>query len=124
MEKNQNEIKPMKFTAHCDAYVDYDGYEYKEYNSEFESPFITSINGLHRYCWVIYRGLFGTYRIRECYVSEIVYTDCWLWRMDNGWTFFSGDLGKKVFLHDQLDIAIKICEEKNRMKKVKVKYIR
>ena len=116
-----NEITPMKFTAHHDAYVDHNGYEYKEYNSEFESPFDPSINGLNNHCWVIYQGLFGKYKIRECIVCAIVYTNCWLWKMDNDWTFFAEDFGKKVFLRNQLDIAIKICEEKNRMKKVKVK---
>ena len=80
-EKNQNEFKPMKFTAHHDAYVDHMGYEYKEYNSEFES----------------------------------------LWKMDNGWTYFVDYLGKEVFLRNQLDTAIKICEERNRTRKVKVK---
>ena len=120
-EKNQNEFKPMKFTVHHDAYVDHKGYEYKEYNSEFESPFVPSIDGLNRRCWVIYQGFFGKYKIRECIVTAIVYTNCWLWKMDNGWTYFADYLGKEVFLRDQLGKAIKICEERNRMRKVKVK---
>lgn len=124
MEKNRNEFKPMKFTVHHDAYVDHTGYEYKEYNSEFESPFDPSIDGLNGRCWVIYQGFLGKYKIRECIVTAVVYTNCWLWKMDNDWTFFVEDLGKTVFLRNQLDIAIKICEEKNRMKKVKVKYLR
>lgn len=118
-EKNQNKFKPMKFSVHHDAYVDHTGYEYKEYNSEFESPFVP--DGLNRYCWVIYRGFFGSYKIRECIVTAIVYTNCWLWKMDNGWTFFSDKLGITVFEYNDLSRAIEICEKKNKLRKVRIK---
>lgn len=113
----------MLFTAHKDAAVDYDGTEIKEYNSNFESPFVPHISGTSSHCYVIYRGLFGTYKIRECIVFEIWYTNIWGWRMNNGWCFRSDELGKTIFEYDELQKAIEICEKKNRMRKVKVKYL-
>ena len=113
----------MIFTAHKDAAVDYDGTEIKEYNSTFESPFIPSISGTDSHCFVIYRGLFGVYKIRECIVYSIWYTNMWGWKMNNGWHFTGEDLGKTVFKHGELQKAIMICEEKNRMRKVKIKYM-
>lgn len=114
---------PIKFTVHRDGYMTHDGIEFKEYSSEFESPFIPSFDGLQRRCYVIYKGLFGKYKIRECIVDAIEYTNCWLWKMDNGWTYFAEDLDKTVFRREDLDKAIKICEEKNRLGKVKVNYL-
>lgn len=45
--------------------------------------------------------------------------------MDNGWNFCSDELDKTVFRYDEenLNKAIEICEKKNRMRKVKVKYL-
>ena len=111
------------FTAHKDAAVDYDGTEIKEYNSTFESPFVPSIGGTDSHCFVIYRGLFGVYKIRECIVYSIWYTNMWGWEMNNGWCFTEKDLGKTVFKYDELQKAIGICEVENRMRKVKVKHI-
>lgn len=111
------------FTAHKDAAVDYDGTEIKEYNSTFESPFVPGIDVTDRHCFVIYRGLFGVYKIRECIVYSIWYTNMWGWEMDNGWCFTEKDLGKTVFKYDELQKAIGICEVENRMRKVKVKHI-
>lgn len=111
------------FTAHKDAAVDYDGTEIKEYNSTFESPFVPGIGVTDRHCFVIYRGLFGVYKIRECIVYSIWYTNMWGWEMDNGWCFTEKDLGKTVFKYDELQKAIGICEAENRMRKVKVKHI-
>lgn len=114
---------PIKFTVHRDGYTTYDGIEVNEYNSDFESPFVPGLGGLQERCYVIYKGLFGKYKIRECIVVAIEYTNCWLWKMDNGWTYFIEDLDKSVFRREDLDKAIKICEEKNRLGKVKVKYL-
>lgn len=116
----------MLFTAHKDAAVDYDGTEIKEFNKDFDSPFATfPFGALNRYCYVIYRGLFGKYKIRQCEVVEVWFTNIWGWRMDNGWTFRGDELDKTVFRYDEenLNKAIEICEKKNRMRKVKVKYL-
>lgn len=116
----------MLFTAHKDATVDYDGTEIKEFNKEFDSPFDPfPFGGLNRCCYVIYQGLFGKYKIRECEVVAIYFTNNWGWRMDNGWTFSGDELDKTVFRHDKesLNKAIEICEKENRMRKVKVKYL-
>ena len=45
--------------------------------------------------------------------------------MNNGWTFISDELDKTVFRYDKEELrkAIEICEKKNRMRKVKVKYL-
>ena len=113
----------MIFTAHKDAAVDYDGTEIKEFDSEFDSPFVPfPAVGTLGDCYVIYRGLFGKYKIRECSVTEVWFTNIWGWRMDNGWVFSENELGKTVFKHDELDTAIEICEKKNRMRKVKVNW--
>ena len=115
----------MKFLAHKDECVDYDGTVVKGYDKEFDCPFVphTISDGLSSYCYVIYKGLFGKYKIRECIVYYVYFTNCWSIKMDNGWTFFCEEIGKKIFLHDELDKAIRICEEKNRLGKVKVKYL-
>lgn len=51
----------------------------------------------------------------------VVFTNCWLLKMDNGWHYFSDEIGKNVFVHDDLDKAIDVCMEKNARRKVKVK---
>ena len=111
----------MKFTAYREAAIDYDGTKIKEFKKEFDSPFIP-VSGLSQYCYVIYKGFFGKYKIRECIVCEIWFTNIWGWCMDNGWHITSDELGKTIFKHDELQKAIEICEKKNRMRKVKVKY--
>ena len=116
----------MLFTAHKDAAVDYDGTEIKEFHKELDSPFVPFPGGgLNKYCYVIYQGLFGKYKIRQCEVVEVWFTNIWGWRMDNGWTFISDELDKTVFKYDKenLNKAIEICEKKNRMRKVKVKHL-
>lgn len=113
----------ITLTAHKDASVDYDGTKIKEVNSTFESPFDPWSTGTQVECYVIYRGMFGSYKIRECRVTEIWYTNMWGWRMNNGWVFSANELGKTVFKHDELQKAIEICEKKNRMRKVKVKHL-
>ena len=112
----------MKFTAHRDSCVDYDGTEIPEYNSTFETPLWPTF-GRNSYCFVVYKGLFGKYKIRECIVYGIWYTNIWGYKMDNGWCIIGDELGKTLFTKDELQKAIEICEEKNRMRKVKVKYI-
>lgn len=39
----------------------------------------------------------------------------------NGWIKYPDELNKTLFEYDKLDTAIRICEEKNRLGKVKVK---
>lgn len=112
----------MIFTSHKDATTDYDGTPIKEWNTEFDCPFVPgSYNGKSSVCWVIYKGLFGKLKIRQCYVMNVKFTNCWLLCMDNGWEYFSDRIGTEVFEYDDLDKAIHICEEKNRMRKVKIK---
>ena len=117
----------INFTAHKDSVVDpLSGEEIKGYNIQFESPFVPSapgLGGLNSTCYVIYRGWFGTYKIRECYVTKVWFDGSWGWRMDNGWSFLNNELGKTVFPYNELQIAIEICEKNNRMRKVKVKYL-
>ena len=117
----------MVFTAHEDGSVDYHGREIKEFNDELDSPFIPSglvgLAGMKQYCFVIYRGLFGVYKIKECIVTSICFSYDWYWRTNNGWLLRTDELGKTVFKHDELQRAIEICEKKNRMSKVKIKYL-
>ena len=114
----------MILTAHVDGYVDHDGIDVKEFNSKFDSPFTPwASSGLSRVCYVIYKGLFGKYKIRQCEVMSICFTNIWSWRMDNGWQIISDELGKTVFKYDELQKAIEICERKNRMRTVKIKYL-
>ena len=51
-----------------------------------------------------------------------MFTNCWFLVTDHT-NIFLEDIGKKVFKYDELDKAIRICEEKNRLGKVKVKYM-
>lgn len=113
----------MIFSSRKDASVDYDGTPIEEWNTEFDCPFVPGgiSNGTSGLCWVIYKGLFGKYKIRECEVDAVIFTNCWLMKMGNGWYYFAEDIGKDVFTHDELDKAIRICEEKNRLGRVKVK---
>ena len=114
----------MIFTVHKDSTIDFDGTEIKEFNSEFDSPFVPwESAGTSNECFVIYKGLFGSYKIRECRVTSIWFTNIWGWRMDNGWTYTADSLGKTVFKHEDLQKAIEICEANNRYRKVKVKYL-
>ena len=107
----------MKFIAIRESYCDV--YEYKK---ELTTPFTTnSLGYLKSYCWVIYRGFFGKYKIRECTIESVIFTNIWQYRMNNGWIITNDELGKTLFRYDQLNEAIRICEEKNRLGKVKVK---
>ena len=112
----------MIFTSHKEAATYYDGTPIKEWDTEFDCPFIPGTSyGRKCVCWAIHQGLFGTWKIRECYIMAVKFTNCWLLCMDNGWEFFSDRIGTEIFEYDDLDKAIRICEEKNRMRKVKVK---
>lgn len=115
----------MKFTSHKDAYTDYHGTEIKEWNTEFDCPFTPgTYNGKKCICWAMYQGVFGEWKIRESYVVAIKFTNCWLICLDNGWEFFEDRIGTEIFEYDDLDKVIRICEEKNRMRRVKVKRLR
>lgn len=112
----------MIFTSHIDVRVDYDGTEIKEWDTKFDCPFIPgTFHGKSCMCWVIYKGLFGRWKIRGCYIVAVKFTNCWLLCMDNGWELFDKRIGNEIFMYDELDKAIHICEEKNRMSKVKIK---
>lgn len=116
----------MNFTAHKDMAIDYDGTQIKAFDSVFDSPFVPWCSaGLSNYCYVIYRGILGKYKIRESIVHGIWFTNIWGWCLDNGWKYKQDDLGKTIFIHndEELKKAISICERENRMRKVKVKYI-
>lgn len=52
---------------------------------------------------------------------SIWFTNIWGWKMHNGWTFSSDELGITVFEYDDLSRAIEICEKKNKLRKVRIK---
>ena len=116
----------IRLTAHKDMITDSDGTTIGGYDKEFNCPFNVGYDsGLSNRCFVIYLGLFSRkYKIRECIVMSIKFNGCWLLRMDNGWEYFKEDIGKEVFPHEDLHKAIEICEEKNRLATVKIKYLR
>ena len=88
-----------------------------------ECPYTPGLNTCsNSFCWVIYEGLFGVYKIRECVVDYIWYTNIWGLCFDNGWKFTMDQIGKRIFSHENLDCAIKACIELNKKRKVKIKY--
>jgi hypothetical protein len=111
----------MTLTAYYPAYTDIFGGEHPECKSEWQ-PELEPGFGTNSECYVITQNWFGRYYIQECSVESIWFTNIWGWKMTNGWCFTAKDYGKKVFKHDELQKAIEICEKKNRMRKVKVKY--
>ena len=112
----------MIFTSHKEATTDYDGTPIEEWNTEFDCPFVPGCwNHSAGTCWVIYRGLFGKWKIRQCRVCEVVFTNCWSLKMDNGWYYLTDEIGKSIFTYDDLGKAIDACMEKNARRKVKVK---
>lgn len=113
----------LVLTAHLDATTDYDGTEIKEYNSTFESPlrprgFSPSINS---YCWILYQNWFGRWQIKEQVLESISYTNMWCYKFSNGWCFDVEELGKNIFLHNELSKAKEECIKRNKLRKVKVK---
>lgn len=112
----------MKFTAFRDSYEDvYNGVTIKESIKEFETELIPLLNnGKERRCYVIFQGFFGKYKIRECIVTNIYFNGEWGYHMDNGWEILGDELGKTIFLYNELNKAIDICEVANRRRKVKV----
>ena len=113
----------MIFTAHKEAGTAYDGTPTKGWDKTFDCPFDPGSSGFNRTCWVIYKGFFGKWKIRECYVVEVAFTNCWSIKIDNGWYYFVDEIGKTVFVHDELNKAIDVCIEKNVRRKVKVKHL-
>lgn len=69
-------------------------------------------------CYVIYRTLFGRYKIAKCEVMGIDYTNIWSWQMTNGWFFSADKYGSTVFANRNQ--AVEMCEKLNRKRKVKV----
>ena len=108
----------MIFTAFRPSYVDEFG-EHEEHKNEWEPPI-----GMHDYCYVIYKGLFGRYKIKESRVYSFWYTGIWGWKLSNGWYIESDRYEQTVFGSDDLQKAIEACEKKNRMRKVKVARMR
>ena len=107
----------MIFTSFKEASTDYDGTPIKEWRTEFNCPFVPGSHHKRSVCWVMFQGLFGKWKIRQCIVVAVKFTNCWLICFDNGWEYFEDRIGKTIFEYDDLDKAIRICEEKNRMAK-------
>lgn len=111
----------MTFTVHKDAGIDYDGAEIKEVNKTLDTPFNPSPTaGLDRHCWVIDQGLFGKYKIYECIITGIEFTNVWCYHTDRCGYITVDKLGEMIFEHRDLDRAITVCEEKNRRRKIKI----
>ena len=111
----------MTFTVHKDAGVDYDGTVIKEISKTLDTPFDPSpATGLDRYCWVIDQGLFGKYKIYECIITGIEFTNVWCYHTDRCGYIMTDKLGEMIFEYHDLDRAITVCEEKNRRRKVKI----
>lgn len=114
----------MKLTAYKPEHKDCDGKTlFPEFNSEWEPPILADDFSSDGLCFVIYKNWLGKYQIREEKVIEYWFTNIWGWRLSNGWCIIADEYGKTIFRHDELQKAIEICEKKNRMKKVKVKYL-
>ncbi len=115
----------IRFTVHQDGYTTFDGQEIKELNEEFESPLIPGklCPGTNSYCYILYKNWFGKWQIKEEIVAAIYYTNTYSYKMSNGWCIAANELGKTLFLYEELDKAIDICIEKNRKRKVKIKYL-
>ena len=115
----------MTFTVHRDGFTDHHGEEIKPIDKTFISPLISGgiSAGLNSYCWVLYQNWFGRWQIKEEIVCAVWYSNIWGYRLSNGWNICADELGKTLFLRDQLQQAKETCIEKNRMQKVKVKYL-
>lgn len=112
----------MKFTVHRDGYIDYDGTEIKPLDKEFISPLQPGLlcPGLNSRCYVIYQNWFGRWQIKEVYVTEICFSNIFSYHLSNGWWITASELGKTLFLYDELNTAKEICLHKNQLRKVKV----
>lgn len=108
----------MKLTAYKPESRGYDGTLLPEFSSEWEPPIM-----LHEKCFVICKNWLGRYQVVEMRTTSFWFTNIWGWRMDNGYSFLADEYNKRIFKHEDLQNAIEICEKKNRMKKVKVKYL-
>lgn len=113
----------LVLTAHRDATTDYAGTPIKEFDSKFESPLRPGCisPSLNSYCWILYQNWFGRWQIMEQVLSEISFTNIWLYRFENHWCYTVDRLGKDIFLHDELNKAKEECIKRNKMRKVKVK---
>lgn len=113
----------LVLTVHRDATTDYDGTEIKEYNSTFESPLRP--RGLSpskdSYCWILYQNWFGRWQIKEQVLESINYTNMWCYKFANGWCLDVEELGKTIFLYNELSKAKDECLKRNKLRKVKVK---
>lgn len=106
----------VKMTACRSAYTDEFG-EHKEFQSEWEPQI-----HIHDYCFaVIKRG--RRYVVREHRVYSFWFTNIWGWQMENGWCYAADDYGETLFRYEDKQKAIEVCEQKNRMRKVKVIYL-
>ena len=91
--------------------------------NKLETPLVTNCidDNPDSYCWVLYQNWFGRWQIRECYLRAIVYTNLWSYKFDNGWCYTSDQLGKEIFLRNELAKAKEECIRRNKLRKVKVK---
>lgn len=93
---------------------------------EFNSPFhpeAACCGGFNSTCWVLYQNWFGRWQIMERMVVSVWFSNIWGWRTDNNWTFTEKDLGEIIFTYDDKEKAIQSCIEKNKKRKVKIKYL-
>lgn len=117
-----NTTKTIKMTMYSSPWIDFDGTEHEERTVEWIPPMFPC-EGLLGRCYVIYKTIFGRYKIKEQKIISLEFTNIWCWKLCNGWCCTADDYGKLIFRYDQLRDAIKICDEKNRLRKVKVKYM-
>lgn len=114
------------FTIHRDKTVDYDGTEIPEFNNTFVSPLRPGLINptLDTSCYILYQNWFGRWQIREEIVEAICYTGLWSYKMSNGWYISADNLGDTLFIRDELQKAKEECLRRNKMRKVKIKYLR
>lgn len=107
----------IKLSARQPKYVDEFG-EHKECISEWEPRFKVSSS-----CFVITKSWRGKYFVKECRVSSYWFTNIWGYKMTNGWCFTATDENDLIFAPQDLNTAIEMCAKKNRMRKVRVRYL-
>ena len=124
--RGDNDNMELRFTAHRDGFVDYDGTEVEPYDKEFASPFLPGgiCAGHNSYCYVLYQNWRGKWQIKEEIVDSICYNGIWSYKLSNGWYVCADCFGETLFTYDQFRLAKEECLHRNKLRKVKVKYLR
>lgn len=112
----------IKVTSHVSEWTDCNETVHPEQTLEWE-PQLVPYMGLSSYCFVVKRGIFGKYRVEEHKVMQLCFDGEWSWRLSDGNLYGRNRYGITVFSYNDLPAAIEACEKKNRMMKVKVKYM-